>query len=251
MSTNLTPFLVFACLFGGALLGMGLRAVLPEQHLSAETKDTVRVGMSLIATMAALVLGLLVASTKGAYDTDKSEVVTMASKIIYLDQVLENYGPNAAGTRQVLRQAVARAINVMWPEDSIEFPNGSPSGSAVQTLPVAIQNLPAETDAQRAFKAEAAQVATDLGQMRWLLFEQSESSISWPMLVIVTTWLAIIFTSVGLFAPSNATVTVSLLLAALSVAGAIFLILELDLPFEGLIHISSEPMRNALAQISH
>jgi hypothetical protein len=84
------------------------------------------------------------------------------------------------------------------------------------------------------------------GQMRWLLFEQAGSSISTALLIVVSAWLAVIFSSFGLFAPSNTTVVVVLLVASLCVAGSIFLILELDQPFGGIIHISSSPMRGAL-----
>ena len=85
--------------------------------------------------------------------------------------------------------------------------------------------------------------------MRWLLYEQEESSISMPLLVVVVSWLAIMFISVGLYAPPNLTVIVALMLAAMSVAGAIFLILELDMPFDGILRISSAPMRNALEHL--
>ena len=100
---------------------------------------------------------------------------------------------------------------------------------------------------QLALKSQAAGVANDLGQLRWLLHEQMGSSIAMPLLITVVAWLAIIFLSWGLFAPFNSVAIASLLLAALSVSGAIFLILELDQPFDGLIQISSRPMRNALA----
>jgi len=116
-------------------------------------------------------------------------------------------------------------------------------------LPKAIQRLTPQDDAQRAFKVQAAGIASELGQMRWLMFEQAGSSISMPLLLVVIAWLAIIFGSVGLFAPSNATVVASLMLAALSVSGAIFLILELDPPFGGLISIPSKPMTSALSHL--
>ena len=110
-------------------------------------------------------------------------------------------------------------------------------------------DLSVAADVQRSIKSQAVDLASDLAQMRWLLYEQAESSISMPMLIVVTSWLAIIFLSVGLFAPPNTTVIVALMLATLSVSGAIFLILELDMPFDGVIHISSAPMRNALEHL--
>ena len=249
MNPYLVATIVFACVFATALLGMLLHATLPKHHLSAETKDAVRIGMGLVATMAALILGLLVASTKGSYDTEKSEVTQMAAKVAFLDRVLVNYGLEAQPVRLILRQAVEGAMARIWSE-AAEGHGLADSGTAwSETLPQAIQKLSPQDDAQRAFKAQAASVVTELGQMRWLLYEQADTSISKPLLIVVVVWLALIFGSVGLFAPANPTVVVTLMLAALSVSGAIFLILELDQPFGGLIQISSQPMLNALRHL--
>jgi len=252
MSSTIIAAIVFACLFGAGLLGVRVRAMLPENHLNPDTKDAVKVGMGLVATMAALVLGLLVASTKGAYDTQKNEVTQMAAKIVFLDRVLANYGSETAETRDLLRRSVGSAINRMWPDRKISQPAQlDPSATSGEAFFNSIQQLSPQNDAQRSLKSQAVQVTTDVGQMRWLLFEQTESSISLPMLIVLIAWLAIIFMSVGLFAPPNATVVIALMLSALSVAGAIFLILELDMPFDGVIQISSAPMRNALNHLGH
>jgi len=252
MNSTITGALVFACLFGAGLLGVRVRAALPEDHLSSETKDAVKVGMGLVATMAALVLGLLVASTKGSYDTQKGEVTQMAAKTVFLDRVLANYGSESAESRDLLRRSVGSAIDHMWPDKkSSQSADLDPSVSSGEAFFNSIQKLSPQNDVQRSLKSQAAQIATDLGQMRWLLFEQTETSISVAMLIVLISWLAIIFVSAGLFAPANATVIIALMLAALSVAGAIFLILELDMPFDGVIQISQKPMYNALAHLGH
>ena len=243
---------MFACLFGAGLLGVRVRAALPEDHLSSETKDAVKVGMGLVATMAALVLGLLVASTKGAYDTQKNEVAQMAAKIVFLDRLLANYGSESAESRDLLRRSVGSAINHMWPDrKSSQTAQLDPSVSSGEAFFNSFQKLSPQNDVQRSLKSQAEKIATDLGQMRWLLFEQTETSISVTMLIVLISWLAIIFMSAGLFAPPNATVIIALMLAALSVSGAIFLILELDMPFDGVIQISQKPMYNALAHLGH
>ena len=251
MNAFATGAIVFGSLFGATLVGMRLRAALPEHHLTAEAKDAVKVGMGSVATMAALVLGLLVASTKSAYDTERNEVIQMAAKIDYLDHVLANYGPGAKESRDVLRGGVERALVRMWPEQKSQHAQLDPSASWTDALPNAIHKLLPENDVQRSLKSQAVQLANDLAQMRWLLYEQAESAISMPLLVVVVAWLVIMFISVGLFAPPNFTVIVALMLAALSVSGAIFLILELDMPFDGMLRISSEPMRNALEHVGH
>src|SRR6266403_2315127 len=116
MSSTIEGLIVFACLFGAGLLGICIRAALPEHHLTTDTKDAVRIGMGLVATMAALVLGLLVASTKGAYDNEKSEVTQMAAKLIFLDRVLAIYGPETAKTREMLRSPVESEVARRGPD---------------------------------------------------------------------------------------------------------------------------------------
>ena len=248
MSDNAIALLVLVSIFAASLLGMLLRPALSPQHLSADTKDSVKLGMGLIGTMAALMLGLLVAAAKSAYDTEKSEVIQMAAKIIFLDRMLANYGPESADARALLRRTVENAMSRMWPEEKLSRAHLEP-GSGVDEMHKAIQKLSPKNDLQLSLKSQAIGTVTDIGQVRWLLFEQSGSSISTALLIVVISWLAIIFLSWGLFAPSNSVAIASLLFAALSVSGAIFLILELDQPFDGLIQISSGPMRSALAHL--
>lgn len=241
--------IVFAGVFGGALLGLRLRAALPQPHLSAETKDVVKLAMGLVATMTALILGLLIASAKGSYEVQKSGVIQMSAKIAFLDRVLAFYGPAAAEARAVLRSTVEDALVRMWPDGKSQPPRMDPGPSAGHALYHAVQKLAPRDDEQRALKSQAAQIVMDLGQMRWLLFEEAGSSISTPLLIMVGAWLALIFTSFGLFAPSNNTVIVALMVASLCVSGSLFLILELDQPFAGVVQISSAPMRSALEHL--
>ncbi len=249
MSSMVLSSIVFACVFGGALFGMCLRAVLPEHHLSADSKDVVKMGMGLIATMTALVLGLLIASTKNSYDTQNSEVEHMSANILLLDRLLAHYGPETNEARDLLRRTVALGIDRVWPE------KGSPNldiperRTGTKNFFEEIQELSPRDDTQRALQARALQISTDLSQTRFLLFEQTGSSIPMPFLVVLVFWLTILFTSFGLFAPPNPTVIATLLVCALSVSGALFLILELDQPFEGVIQISSATVRNALAHL--
>jgi hypothetical protein len=249
MTSTTTALCVFVCVFGAAASAMLVRNALPKHHLSADTKDLVKLAMGLVATMAALVLGLLVASAKGSYDLQKSEVVQMAGKVAFLDRILAHYGPEAAEARTVLHRALEVAITRIWPENNLPGPQLAPTAASGDAVFDALQNLAPQNDAQRSLKAQALAMAADIGQMRWLLFEQAGSSLSTPLLVIVVFWLAILFFSFGLFGPSNATAVSALVVAALSVSGAIFLILEMDQPFSGLIRISSQPMLNALSQL--
>jgi len=249
----LSPFAIagiaFACVFGGALLGMFLRTRLPQHHLSPETKDLVRLGVGLIGTMSALVLGLLVASAKGSYDTQRTELIQMSSKIVVLDRVLAHYGPEAKEVRDLLRRYVVGTLARMWPERGSGPAQLAPHSAEGENFYDKVQALAPQNDAQRSMQAQALSIAMDVGQTRRLMFQQTDSSISMPLLVVVVFWLAIIFISFGLFAHPNGLAVGVLLISAVSVSAAIFLILELDQPFDGLIRMSSGPLRSALAQL--
>ena len=251
MNPTLTALIVFACLIAAVLLGRTLRGLLPEGHLSTESKDAVKLAMGLVATMSALVLGLLVSSAKGAYDTERSEVIQMASKVAFLDRVLAAYGPEAAGVRAQFRDNVEEGIRQIWPGEMRRPAQlGSQYASRQCRCTVPFSALSPQNDTQAALKAQAATLAVDLAQIRSLAAQrQSVPSISKPMLIILVLWLVIIFLGFSVLAPPNATTLLALTVSALAVSGAIFLILELDEPFGGLIGISSEPMLNALHQI--
>jgi len=228
---------------------MLLRKILPEHHLSSDTKDAVKVAMGLVATMAALVLGLLIASAKDTYDKEAAGITQMAAKAIFLDRMLANYGSETKELRELYRQGVQRVINRMWPDKTSQPAELDPRASRTEVLIAEIQKLTPKNDLQTLFKTQAMSTAMDLCQMRWLEFEQAESTISKPLLCIMTFWLAILFVSFGMFAPTNSTVIVALLMSALAVAGAIFLMMELNSPFSGVLQISSAPFENALAHI--
>ena len=240
--------LVFACLLAGSGLGLFLRRRLPQHHLSTDSKDAVKLGMGLIATMAALVLSLLIASTKTAYDTQNAEVRQIAASLVVLDRLLDSYGNYATEIRALLRRAVADVLDHGWRQGdarSTAFENPTVDGlSAV--LFRRIEELSPANDIQRAIKDQAAEIVKTLSRERWQLVTEGGSAIPLPFLAVLIFGLVILFASFGLFAPPNATVIATFIVCAMSVAGAIFLIIELDRPFEGLMQISSEPFRKVL-----
>jgi hypothetical protein len=229
---------------------MLLRNFLPERHLDPDSRNVVNLGMALIGTMTALVLGLLIASAKSSYDTQKSEVTQMAANIVQLDRILARYGAEANGARAVLRRAVL-SLDQSWLEDAArsERLDSAQVRAEAASFYENIQELTPRNDFEHSLQSQALQIGFQIGQTRSLLVEQAGSSIPMPFLVVLVFWLTIIFASFGLFAPRNATVIATLFVCALSVSGAIFLILELDSPFSGLLQISDAPLRNAIAQI--
>jgi hypothetical protein len=240
---------VLVCVFGGALLGMGLRLILPEHHLNSDSRDVIKLGMGLTATMSALVLALLIASAKGSYDAQRNELTQLSANVVLLDRVLAHYGPETTDIRNQLRLTVTHVIDQLWPKNSSSTAKEEPPAARGESIYDKIGELSPQNEAQRSLQAQAQKLGIDLAQTRWLMFEQGGSSIPMPFLVLLIFWVTIIFLSFGLFAPSNATVIATLFLCALSVSGAIFLILELDRPFVGVIHISDAPLRNAVARL--
>lgn len=247
MNATFVAVLAFVGILGATLLGMRLRAALPDHQLSSETKETVRLGMGLVVTMTALLLGLLVATAKGSYDIQRSQVIQMAGKVGYLDRVLSLYSPETGEIRQLLRVSTDSLIQKLWSDRGLPEAQVGPSLSEAQALFSSIHKLAPQNDEQRALKAQALDTVTDLGKTRWLLVAQADTSIPRPLLITVVVWLAIIFLSFGLFAPTNKTVIVTMIIVSLLVSSALFLILELDRPFDGVIQISSASMSNALS----
>jgi hypothetical protein len=240
--------LVFAIIFGGALLGMVVRPLLSETHLHPDSRDVVKMATGLIGTLTALVLGLLIASAKNSFDQKTSQVKQMTATVILLDDLLAQYGPDAASLRNLLRQSIPVLANRIWHEEVI--PPGKPVHFELSAQSSAFENelehLSPANDAQRSLQARAIQAFTEGAQLRLQLFTQTGRSIPTPFLVILVFWLAAIFVSFTLFAQTNLVVMASLLVCALSFACAIFLVLELDDPFSGLMGISSASLRSAL-----
>jgi hypothetical protein len=246
-------WIVFACVCGGALFGMVLRRALPEHHLSSESRDVVKLGTGLVATMAALVLSLLIASAKSSYEAQRTGLEQMSASIILLGVMLEHMGPEAAEARAVLRRTVVATLERAWPTGGARSSGlDAPEMRGLnRVLYDRIEAFIPQNDAQRGLQARALQIAIDLGRMRWLLIEEGrDSSIPMPFLVVLVFWLAFLFVSFGLHAAPNLTVVVTQLLCALSVSGAIFLILNLDRPYTGLIQLPSAPLRDALARLA-
>jgi len=244
--------IVFACVLGGTFLGMLLRNKLPEHHLGAPTKDVVRLGSGLIGTIAALVLGLLIASANSTYETQSTQVQQLTADIVLLDQTLAQYGPETASARNLLRRGVTSMADRIWRQNGSGSRKAEPFEASAAALLFydEILKLSPQNETQRSLQSRAIDAVQDLGKTRLLLFAEAGMAIPMPFLVVLISWLAILFASFSLFADNNATTVVALGIFALSASASIFLILELSQPFTGLMMISSEPLRDALAPLS-
>ena len=253
MNGSVVGVIVLVCTFGGALIGVWLRKALPGHHLDSDSRDTIKVGIGLIATMTALLLGLVTASAKSSFDVMDTMVKQSAVQVLTLDRLLARYGPETNEIRKGLQQGVGARIDAIWPQDSAKPAsiNTLPSGQAPmgERLTDAIRSLPAKDDLHRALQSRAVDTAETLLQAKWMVLANAENSVPLPFLVILISWLTIVFASFGLFAPRNATVIAALFVCSVSVAAALFLVLEMESPLTGFIRVSPDPLRYALSAL--
>jgi hypothetical protein len=243
--------IVFLCTFGGALLGMSLRGLLPESHLSAESKEVIRVTSGLLATLAALVLGLLVASAKSGFDAQTNGFKQLSANVVALDRMLARGGPETNTAREALRRTVSRTVDSLWPttDSASSGLDAAEITAETDSFFAAIRDLGDGNETQRTIQSQALQLGAEMGRTRWLLSQDEDSASSIPFLAVLVFWLFALFVSFGLFAPRNGVVITALIVCALSAAGAVFLIVDLNRPSGGLIQVPSTPLRYALSQL--
>jgi hypothetical protein len=230
---------------------MWLRGRLPEHHLREDSKDMVRLVTGLIATLSALVLGLLIASSKSSFDAVNEGFKDSAAKIILVDRALARYGPEAREVREALRNAYAARLRQLFPDDRRPgtVDDNLLGPSSLETLDQKLLALAPTSELQRLQKDRALQLSNEIAQARWMAFEEVGTRTPPVFLTVLVAWLTAMFASFGLFAPQNRTTMTALVIGALSVATAIFLIEEMSNPLGGIIAISETPMRNALGML--
>ncbi len=251
---------VIVALVGASAIGMALHGRLSERQRSRETVEHVRLVISILVTFTAVVLGLILSDVKASYNGFDTRLRALAGTITELDQRLRQYGEETVPIRANLRAYLAGAIADTWrdePRPTGVYPTYSdavgveraPLGNLLIEVDTAVRKL----EPSDPFHAGLANLldakTTELLQQRRLAIESAHETISWPLLVAMTAWLAIVFGVFGLTAPRNAVVYTTIILCALSFASAIFFILDFDKPLSGMIRVSSEPARDALRHL--
>lgn len=249
MNPFLIALIVLVCTFGAGLVGLRVR--IPERHLNDRTTDALKNIMGLIATVSALVLGLLVASASASYDRQSSELRTLSANLILLDSTLAIYGPGARPARDSLRAVARQMHDRIWSRDGVhpEDLNSPETRRSTEAVLAQIEGLRPGTDSERTQKTRALQEAEAIGAGRLLMFTQLGTTVAWPLLIVLIFWLSMLFFGTGLLSDVNATIAVALFVGAVSVAAALFVIQELGDPYHGLLRITDQPFRNAIAQI--
>jgi hypothetical protein len=243
--------MVFACVFGGALFGLYLSTKVGAHHLSADSKDVMKLALGVIATVAALVLGLLLAAAKSSSDAKSNGIIQISADLVLLDRALARYGPETRDARELLRNPVAVVLRRVWPEEKLQVAklDTVEAAGGLEAVEGRVRNLSPRTDAHRGFQSRALSIISEIAHERLLTLERYKTTLPIPFLMVLVWCFTIIFACLSLFAPRNALVMSIMFVCALSVSAAIVLILELDSPYQGVIRLSSAPLRNAFGHI--
>ena len=252
MSVITTSFVATIFIFSSSVLGLIIQKFVPKEHLSDQSKDTLKASRGVIIGVAALTLGLLISASKTSYDSKTDEIRLQAAKIVTLNRILNDYGPEASRVRTSVHTYIEEQISHV---DRI-FSFGASidevlKSSKIISLRSIISTLSPKTPDQQFLKTSALGLSNEIEELRWRVYEELGSHLQWPMFYVLVFWLMCIFFSLGIVAPYNFSVVSGLFLAALSMGGAIYLLLELDRPYQGLITISSEPLRVALKVLDY
>jgi hypothetical protein len=240
-----TAAAAFAVILASALAGMLLRSKLPEHHLTGDSKDVIKLATALIATMSALVLALLFSSTRTSFEHNSAAVSRLTADLAELDDLMREYGPDARSIRKALREEIQPLVDSIWQENAHARGVQAPVGFN-EPVHIMIRQLQPENPVQTSTQARAVQVIADFSQVRLSLVAQPADSISQTFVFVLIIWLMFIFAVFSMSSPPNATLGIVLGLCILSASTAIYLILELAQPFDGLMQLSSTGLQHAL-----
>ena len=241
--------LVFVVILTGTFAGRTVRRLLPRDDLTDETKSLVSVSMAVVTTISALVLGLLISNANSSFIALGGQVTSLSAQIIRLDQILRRYGPDTEPTREILRQYAKQKAEDL-------FPTGGGGARPHLANPSTYELLQQVEDSLLVLKpanprdqwwlGQATMLAAKIGDARWILAQQVGQGTPKAFVALLVFWLTLLFASFALFAPRNFTSAATLTLCALAVSGAVGMILELEQGLGGVIHISPQPMRQAV-----
>jgi hypothetical protein len=253
MHSYLIATVSFLCILGGALGGLFMQGFLPPHHLSKESQESIKLGAGLIATMAALILGLLVSSSKGTYDRVNILINEAAANTISLNQTLKSFGPEADPLRQTLLERVTAIRDDIWPENNKAAKKSADAlrkGSTILGMVKMIADLKSNDPGALQMQSNAIAIATELNKQRWQITIESTSKLPLTLIVIPIFWITFLTFVYGLFAPRNPTVAMVLFFCSLSIAGAIYLICEMSMPLDGSIKVPGQPFQTVIEILS-
>ena len=250
MSALATSGTVAMCLAVAALAGLYLSRRLPDHHLSLELKDTIKLATAVVGTLSALALGFLIASAKTTFDNADNELRTSVAHIILLDRVMRQYGPETSPARAELAKIVKSRLDEHWGGHvSVQASTPNDGDFGIEPVQAALRSLEPQSEVQTILKTRALEVSGVIAEAHWLLAERGNERLPTAFLIILVFWLSLLFLTFGLLAPKNGTVIGIVIICGFSVAGAVFLVIDMAHPYQGIVHLSDEPLRIAMERI--
>jgi hypothetical protein len=238
--------------FGVGLLGLYLKRLLPERHMSSGSRDMIGAVMGLLSLLLALVLGTLVGSAYGFFAAQKADIELLSARALELDLAFRQYGPETQPLRDGLRTSMKEAYDALQGDSEAYRRHFELEGYMSkfekwnQTLSALNPRTPAQTQLISSMGASSA----SFQQTRLLMSLQLASPISWPLIFVVVSWAMLLFFGFGVLSGLNPTSLGALAFGSFAVASAIFLILELNQPFSGLFRLPSESLSETIALLN-
>jgi hypothetical protein len=249
MSATTIALISFIAIFGGAMVGVLAARILPSQHLNDDTRSTITASTAVVGTMSALVMGLLISNASASFSLQSQEIRQIAVDILQLNRLLVRYGEDAADARKLLQTYAEATVQQLTAGVPITPETRAETIRRVEELQDRIISLQLPDPRHRWLQSETMQLTDSITSVRWLLSEQESRTIPAPFMVLVIFWLAVVFSSFGLFAPRNTMAIFALMFCSMAVSSALLMILEMDTPFTGVMHLSLDPIVAALRQV--
>jgi hypothetical protein len=247
MSATAISLTAFACLFGAALVSLLVRERLPAHHRSRETCEVINLAFGMLILMASVILGLMTESARSSFESANQNLHRFSVDIVLLGRTLRDYGPDGERALNGLVRYTERALEGTWPTHGQPILIADPAaGKLLAEVETSVRSLDPHDDVHRSLRDEAMRRVDLLIEQRWMIIALSRGDLPAPFLVLMIAWLTIIFASLGYSAPHNTVAVVTFLLCSAAIASAIFLIVEMAGPFDGLMEVSSEPLQQAL-----
>jgi hypothetical protein len=254
MSPDLFALLVAVVVFVSGLAGLAYHTWQPVDEKLNETRDLINRVTGLIATLAALVLGLLIASASSFYNNQKTSLELVSARVLALDGVLRRYGPDGNLARDQLKDLITSSYERVWgsSQGALAVPTVEQTNERMERLFLTLNALrEAAPEARKYLLAKAGDLATSINDQRLQMSLQLNTALSWPFMTVLVSWACLLFFGFGMLAKLNRTNVVGLAVGAASVGSAIFLIVELNKPYSGLLTLSPEPILETMAALDH
>ncbi len=238
MSSLAVAALAWIAMLASGLAGLVLTRVLPEAHTSDRSRDIIGGVAGLLTLLLALVLGLLIWTSYGVTQTQKSELQLLTARALEFNLEMKQYGPQAQKARDLLRTEMVWAHEQFWGEERAKADAVNVTSTNMATMDAFLTGLTPETEMQKRLLGAAAQHYAAIGETRLLMSLQLVDPVSWPLILTVIGWSCLLFCGYGVLSRPNATTIATLGLGGAAVASAMFLILEMSQPYTSSIQLS-------------